>query len=79
LTIGFTHFSQLHPGSKIALPTVTSLKFARSIFPFSNVRVSSGEESKLFSAFSQLLLLFLSFKQRKSFIISIATAGLVGL
>jgi hypothetical protein len=32
-----------------------------------------------FSAFSQLLLPFLSFKQRKSFIISIATAGLVGL
>ena len=52
LAIGFTHFSQLHPNSKIALPTVTSpLKFARSIFPFSKVRVSSGEESKLFSEF----------------------------
>jgi hypothetical protein len=50
-TSSLTHFSQLHPGSNVALPTTTSPKFASSIFPFSNVRVSSGEESKLFSAY----------------------------
>src|SRR5919199_982159 len=48
LTSGFTHFSQLHPGSNVALPIVTSPSFASSILPFSNVRVSSGDESKLF-------------------------------
>src|ERR671926_1438395 len=47
-TNGLTHFSQLHPGSNVDLPITTSPRFASSIFPFSNVRVSSGEESKLF-------------------------------
>jgi len=42
LTSGLTHFSQLHPGSRVALPIVTSPSFASSIFPFSNVLVSSG-------------------------------------
>ena len=48
LAIGLTHFSQLHPGSNTALPIVISPKFATSIFPLSNVRVSSGAESKFF-------------------------------
>jgi hypothetical protein len=39
---------QLQPGSKIPSPIVISPKFATPIFPFSDVRVSSGEESKLF-------------------------------
>src|ERR671918_2468579 len=48
LTIGFTHFSQLQPGSKTPRPMITSPRFARSILPFSNVRVSSGEELRFF-------------------------------
>src|SRR5918996_4462796 len=43
LTMGFTHFSQLQPGSKYALPMLVFPTFANSILPFSNVLVSSGE------------------------------------
>ena len=50
-TIDLTHFSQLHPGSNDLLPMVTLPRFVRSIFPFSNDLVSSGKETRLFSAF----------------------------
>ena len=43
LIIGLTHFSQLRPGSRVALPIVTSLKFASSTLPLSNGCVSSGK------------------------------------
>jgi hypothetical protein len=56
LTNGFTHLSQLHRGSRVARPIVTSPSFAGSIFPFSNVRISSGEESTFFLHAGQLLL-----------------------
>jgi hypothetical protein len=41
-------FQQAYPHSNVALPITTSPRFANSTFPFSNVRVSSGEEFKLF-------------------------------
>jgi hypothetical protein len=43
LTIGFTHFSQLHPGSNVLLQIVTLSKFVISILPFSKLRTSSAE------------------------------------
>jgi hypothetical protein len=50
LTIGLTHFSQLHPDSNVDLPITTLPKFASSIFPFSNVHVSSAKNPSFFSA-----------------------------
>ena len=41
--MGFTHFSQLHPGSKYPLPMLVFPTFAVSTFPLSNERVSAGE------------------------------------
>jgi hypothetical protein len=43
LTLGFTCFSQFHPGSSVTLAIVTFPKFTISIFSFSNVNVSSGD------------------------------------
>jgi hypothetical protein len=41
--MGLTHFSQLHPGPKYALPILVSPTFAISTLPFSIERTSSGD------------------------------------
>src|SRR5438309_5533815 len=41
--IGFTCLDHLHPGSNLARPIVPPPIFTSSIFPFSNLRTSSGE------------------------------------
>jgi hypothetical protein len=45
---GFMDFSQLQPGRKVIRQIVVSPSFAKPILPFSNVWVSSCEESRLF-------------------------------
>src|SRR5215212_563381 len=50
LTIGLTHFSQLHPGSSVILPIVVPfVKVVNSSLPLSNVLTSSGELIDFFS------------------------------
>src|SRR5215213_7485205 len=50
LTIGLTHFSQLHPGSSVILPIVVPfVKVVNSSLPLSNVLTSSGEFIDFFS------------------------------
>ena len=57
LAIGFIHFSQLHPGSRYALPIVTPLaRVVISALPFSNERVSSGKFILFFCTFVVMLL-----------------------
>jgi hypothetical protein len=46
-SIGLTYFSQLHPGSSVALAIVKPPRFTSSIFYFSELMVSS-RELKLF-------------------------------
>src|SRR2546428_1486107 len=41
--MGFTCLDHLHPGSNLARPIVPPPIFTSSIFPFSNLRTSSGE------------------------------------
>src|SRR5215212_7160834 len=56
LTIGLTHFSQLHPGSSVILPIVVPfVKVVNSSLPLSNVFTSSGEFIDFFSICSSLV------------------------
>src|SRR5947199_7842702 len=54
--MGFTHFSQLHPGSKYALPILVSPTFASSTLPLSKDRVSSGDFILFFCIFAVVVI-----------------------